>query len=570
MSHSRRVLRLVPLLAPLSLLPGAELTAGQGEGAPSSPPAFEERLEVTLVTTTLFAVDEAGQPVRDLRPEEIEVTVGGKATPLAFLEPPGAAVAAPPARIAGSPGPPPAAASQRHVFLFFDQAFSTARGLDASRRAARELVDRLPAGDWLYLVTFHTQRGFEQELGPVVDAAGRQHLLSRIGELRPNVERVRRVANVVPLPSGKRSGSPAEDAMAELEHMELANYRAEGSSLASALATFAAFLRQLPGSKVVLYFTQGIDSRVYQGGMWSGHRLDRVTGTGRVGAQNDVRLQPLRLELEPALEALADSGALVMFVNPLVGPTAGDQGWAPGVDSVESPNLANDVPTGDTTLAMMTATSGGMLVRDPNLDTLQRRVEGWVGAAYQLGVYLPANSPAASLPLSVAVGRPGVRTWSPRSLQPPRRLADLPPDERAFLAGTLVLQHDPGGVLRNVSTAPLQPLRGRPEQLREGDRTRLRLQPDWPAELLVQGLEVYVVAIEAGPAPRLLALEKRLFTPTPGGVPIEAVVPAREPLLWGVVAFDLTAGSAYLGRFRPDRADRPAPAPGAGEPRPQR
>ena len=89
--------------------------------------------------------------------------------------------------------------ARRHVFLLFDQAFLTARGLDASRRLARQVVPKLPAHDWLYLLRYHSQQGFQQELGPVpATEENKSILLAKTEELKPNVERIRFHADLQP------------------------------------------------------------------------------------------------------------------------------------------------------------------------------------------------------------------------------------------------------------------------------------------------------------------------------------------------------------------------------------
>jgi len=70
-------------------------------------------------------------------------------------------------------------------------------------------------------------------------------------------------------------------------------------------------------------------------------------------------------------------------------------------------------------------------------------------------------------------------------------------------------------------------------------------------------MELFSVVVAPGNPPQLVSLEKRMFSPTPMHDSIEASVAAKPALVWGLVAFDLTTGQIYYGRY-------PMPAAGGG------
>ena len=563
------------LVAGVTAVNGPARLLAQEEAAPA--PAFAEELDVTLVTTSFYVVDAEGRPVRDLRPEEVEVSVAGEPLPLAHFE----ALAAPPAGPGGAaagaaaalPGGGQADAeaaplltggdgSPRHVFLFFDLAFSLPRGVAAARRVAADLVESLPPGDLLYLVTYQTDGGLEQELGPVRSAAQRGELRERIAAIEPDAKRLRRRPDLQPIAQGRRSSGSVEAGYAEVQISELVNYELQGADLAKHLESFAVFLRQLPGPKVLLYFSQGIDSDVYGGAAagvvanphWSNWDVNRLPG--------------LHNRFEPALRALSQTGAMVLFVNPIVGFQPGDRAASLAVDA--DPSAVNDAPTGDGTLQLMSESSGGIVLRDPDPESLRTRLDGLLGGRYELGVYLAATPDAGALAADIRVRRPGTRAWTAKWLQPPRTIRQLAPAERAFLAVQLVVQNDPRLALRNLVAPRLEPLRGIPETAPEGDRLRLRFHPDeWGPDLMLRGLDLYSVVLTPGDPPEIAGLDQRAFIATPGREPVESLAPAGSGLLWGLVAFDLTNGRIYLGRF-PILAPGPAAATPAPAPTPSR
>ena len=307
----------------------------------------------------------------------------------------------------------------------------------------------------------------------------------------------------------------------------------------------------MPGAKVVLYFSQGIDSDVY-GGAAAG------VGASRWAPDWDVNRHPgLHNRFRPALQGLAATGALLFYVNPIVGFEPGDR-VETAVDA--EAHWVNDAPTGDGSLQLMSETSGGMVLRDPNPESLRSRLDGWMDGRYELGVYLAAAPDGGALAADIRVKRPGARAWTAKWLQPPRSLRQLAPAERAFLAVQLVLQDDPRATLANLSVEQLAPLRGVPGSTREGEKLRLRFEPStWTDDELLRGLELYSVALAPGDPPQLSRLEQRFYTPTPAREPVEWLVTAAPELLWGLVAFDLTNGKIYLGRF-PLAAGAAAPA----------
>src|SRR6185295_14059732 len=182
-----------------------------GEERP--PSAGGTKIDVELKIIPFFAVDAEGRPVFDLRREEVELRVDGApvaiqgfdryATSDAANEPPREGIA-PAAPVAG-----------RHVFLLFDVAFSSPHGLLASAEVAREYVGQLRAADRLYLLLHDRRSGLKQVLGPVAaDEKGKEKVLKRIRDLRPDVQGLETRADLALPPSitgtGGKKGIPAD------------------------------------------------------------------------------------------------------------------------------------------------------------------------------------------------------------------------------------------------------------------------------------------------------------------------------------------------------------------------
>ena len=149
----------------VSTLPGAAQGA-PGPQAPSArPPSFQGEVNVALATLAVRVLDPSGQPVPGLKPEDFRVRVGETEIPIAAVDwagedPATAAAPAAPASSGRPAGPAPEAdaapRASRLMVLFVQADFQSARarGQLSMRPFTREILDRLPAGDPVAVVSF--------------------------------------------------------------------------------------------------------------------------------------------------------------------------------------------------------------------------------------------------------------------------------------------------------------------------------------------------------------------------------------------------------------------------------
>ncbi len=503
------------------------------------PERYTETVEVELLTVPFYAVDAHEDPVFDLEAREIELWVDGRRVELAAFDRYGAPVA--PQRIEGSDAAierllPPT--TRRHVLMLFDLAFSTPRGVQNSRRAAERLLARLPDTDWVYLLTYDSQRGFEQKLGPVpADDSGRARVLELVGELRPNVERLRVRADLPTIPEGSGKNAQAldnvYDAYIESHGMEQTLYATEARAQAEALQVFATFVRQLHGPKLLLYFSQGIDTGIYN-----------------EGVQFRDRHAPVRGYYEAALRALSQSGAMPLFVNTDLLTDAGIEEGTEFDIAGDANAYLNSISRGETTLQQMAEVSGGKVIAHVNTDLLTDRVVDWTAAYYELGYY--PSSPGAAESLELRVNRPGVTVWTPKGGPGRRPFEELTVQERRFLITDLVFRGPQGEARRTLLEPRFLRLEGQFAANVTGGQRKLRFEPVWPRETLAKSLELYSVVIEVSPGatqPKLLKLDRSLHAPVAAGPTLTADAPAGSSIVWGVVGVEAATGSLYVRRI---------------------
>lgn len=540
------------LLAALALLVA---TTAPADEPPA--PSFAESVDVELVTVPFYAVDAEGQPVFDLKPHEIDLRMEGRSVALDSFDRYGADS---PSRLerSGLPGAGTEAQGEeagrllpssrpRHVFLLFDQAFLTARGLDASRRLARDVLPSLPAHDWLYLLRYHTQEGFQQEIGPVrASEENKAVLLARTDELKPNVERVRLQADLQPIARGRREGGNVDAAYVDIHQIERANYRAEASAMCDALDTLAVFLRQVKGPKLVLYFSQGVDSALFEEG-------------------DGDRVSPLRTRYDRTMKALGESGAMMLFLNGVTHTEAGFDESTRFHHEAEA-QLVNNLGRGDSALQEMAEVSGGKVLAHTNLKTLGERLTSWVSAYYEVGYYPPAGLPrTGSSAVEIRVTRPGVEVWAPRWAKARRPFTELTDREKQFVVTDLVLRGPVSDAAREIDSWQLKRLDGQFSS--EAAAGKLAFDLTWPRELRLLLVELYTVVLETGAEPgdfKLLSFGRNAHSPRADSERFEAVVDAQGPVVWGLVVVDPTTGALYLRRYRREPlAMATAQAPGS-------
>ncbi len=528
------------------------LPAAAGESLTDPPPAtaenYSETVEVELVTVPFYAVDRDGAPVYDLRSDEVELLVDGKPQAIDSFDRYGAP--APTTSTPASARPrllPPG--THRHVLMFFDLTFSNPRGLAESKLAAAKLLDRLPESDWLYLLRYNSQAGVEQLEGPVAASqAGRAQIAAKLKTLEPEVGRValREDLPTIQAGSGKNAlaDDSAEDAYRNVHESTQAQYAAEARHQAGALELLATFVRQLQGPKLLLFYSQGIDSGLYN-----------------QGSEIHGRTAALRGAFEPALKALAASGAMPIFVNAYALTDASiEEGTEFAIDG-EANSYLRTVSRGESTLQQMAEVSGGIVLAHTNTSALSERLVDWTSAYYEVGYY--PDRALLSAASELRIKRPGVSLWTPKGTLARRSYQDLSDRERQFLAVDLVLRGGRAGAARDLLDPRFLRLEGSFERAQGEAAGKVRFTPAWPGDTRMKALDVYSVVLDLGAEARtahLRKLNRFAYSPTGRDPGFEVQLPQGDHLVWGIVAVEPGSGTVLLRRIDL----QPAPTPQGG------
>jgi VWFA-related protein len=521
------------VLAFAAALALASVASGQ---APAPPPRINagETVNVEVKIVPFYAVDAQGNPVYDLRQDEIELRVGGARVPVESFD----RYVIQSGR-AGAEASPLTPTPSRTVFFLFDQTFSSSAGFNTDKRLAARMVRSWPGGDRLFLMVHGTGAGIERKLGPVPpDAEGKKELLAAIEALQPEARRLELQEDTTAdygaaagkASRGKFSGAAPADQRAAVDDGIQGSVRNEyhgiARGFAGALGDFASELRRISGPKLLVLFSQGMDSGLYFQGS-SGYKVGSDEGV----EVDSRRAPPLVDRFRQPLAALAESGTALLFVNT-------DRGQEPDADAV---------------LRHMAQTTGGLYVEGRDPQSLEKRIAGSTTAYYEASFH-----PAASLlqrdsaAVEVTVRRPGVRVWAPAAVRTRESYQALSALEKQRMVIDLLS----GGPAAQRAHSPVrlsvQTLEGRVIGQAASGHPGLRFEAAWPADLATRKLDVYNVLFAPpaeGKKGKILRFDRREAVASAGRAAFETALEGEGSLVWGIVAVDPETQRTWLCRL---------------------
>lgn len=525
-----------------ALVGGIAVSGAFGQAPPPSPPRIDagEMVNVEVKIVPFYAVDSQGKPVTDLKPDEVEIRVGG--APVAIESFDRYVVGG---KASGRRTAAPAPIPSRSVFLLFDAAFSSPSGFNTDKRLAARMLESWPAGDRLTLIVHGTRAGLEKRLGPVLaDEAGKRELLAAVEALQPEIRRVGTQANPAADfgPNGERAGRagsvvggvglPQEQIHAAWDGLQggaRGEYAGVARSFAASLGALAAQLQRVPGPKLLLVFSQGMDNELYFDGD-SGVKV----GTTEATLVDTRRMAPLLNQFQGPMAALADSGALPMFVNTDRSAGIGDPGAV---------------------LGHMAKSSGGLLFEGRDPAEIEARLEGSTSAYYEAG-FRPAGAMATAsrARVEVAVRRPGVRAWAPSSLKMWEPYRELSAEEKRQMAIDLVAGGPEAQGAHTAVRLKFQNLGGKVIGQAASGARRLKFEPNWPAGLAARKLDLYNVMLSPPGKEKkgqILAFEQREGAAAAERGVLETTLEGEGgERIWGILAVDPETEQAWVRRLR--------------------
>jgi len=376
-------------IAALILASGAHAQSAQ-----SAPPGakFSGETTVTVVEVPVQVVLK-GEPVRGLKASDFTVYDEGEARPVQFFDvvdlEEGTVESSREASPVEGPAPPVPTAARRHFLLFFDLDFTPVQFIAEAQKAALHLVrEELKPTDLVGVAFFHGRSGYSSVIGFTSDrtevvralealgclvspddaegcdqeaAAGQLRRRGKdplgldyegwnvsVGELGQSVAARRSLADQTLDWSVKGGGGRGGDGVTETIQ-DMANFAKEDmrqergtqvSALISALHSLARQTAFIEGSKYLMLFTMGFNSRVYtdEGQSWLATEIEKALEdfrrsgwsiqsieTGAVGAGPDRRFRREALGMlaeETGGELISNSADLASSVGKVLERTS--------------------------------------------------------------------------------------------------------------------------------------------------------------------------------------------------------------------------------------------------------
>lgn len=277
MPRARKVRRI--LFAAVTAALSVTTTEARRQDA-QRPPVF--RSAVALATLDVSVVDGRDNPVPDLKPDDVIVTVNGRPRNVRVVSPLGIGSTKVPARVARTREAvsnedtilETGGAPRVIVFLFDDFSFSGLEGRALAEAAAR-FVDRLPAGDLMAALTLS---GTGVRVGPTKDRTGVQNALRRfigrrsefdVSLMNVNVAVVEALsiadgdeALLSEVQERECADDPSRGGCFQIVHLAALRLAAEtkqrsADQMAGLLSLLGA-LKDAPGGSQLVYLTRGI------------------------------------------------------------------------------------------------------------------------------------------------------------------------------------------------------------------------------------------------------------------------------------------------------------------------
>ena len=502
--------------------------------AEDQPPRVHgEKVDVELKIVPFYAVDAEGRPVFDLRRDEVELKVGGAPVAIEAFDrysTTGAASESP----RKENTPPPAAA--RHVFFLVDVAFSSPRGLLGSSQVVKGYLEQLPATDRLYLLVNDRRTGLQEVLGPLAaDAKGKEQVLERIHRLRPDIQGLQTNVELPPSIKGAARGPVPSDQDSATRDAARANSRTQYEGVARAFAgsleLLAAELRRLPGPKLLITFSQGFNPDLY----FNGESIGLQTGSAAHHVDSR-QFSALESHFRKPLQALADSGAMSLFVN------------------VDHMMVVAGRDT-DSALRHIASSAGGLYVEGMSPQVVEARMASSTAAYYEAG-FVPAGSllEAGRAGVEVVVHRPGVRVWAASAVRTRESYASLSEYEKRLLMIDVVQ----GGPEAQRSRSPVRlDLRdlaghGRVQGHAQTKQILVRFEADWPADLAGKKVDLYTVVLSQprrGAGIEVLQYDQKERASIADLRALETAIEGHDAFVWGVVAVEPGTERAWFRRL---------------------
>lgn len=340
---------------------------------------LEYEVSVSAQLIPVFAVDDHGEPVYDLKQEELRLFINGNPGKILYfnafqLETEEQDESSPDAA-SNQAGQPDAAAVPHHperlIFIILDGMISNFNKLDASRMLAKEIIRKAPPGDAFLIMETSGTKGFQHIIGPEKDKEKLYRMLSNRKNAKSGMSvRSSSIIEMARQPLGRGGGAEAEQsilfslAVNEQKRAE-ERYQRQLSSFSTGMSRLKHALKSTNLPKNLYLLAPGVNT----------------AGLG------NMPVTALR-NLEEAAKSVNYGGSLFYLVNPIPRKKEGKD-WGKS-------------------LRFMADVAGGKYISGSSFEDIASKVTKSTSAYYELA-FSNTVKPGKRSRIQLTCTRPGVR-----------------------------------------------------------------------------------------------------------------------------------------------------------------
>lgn len=423
MTQTKSTVMLFTLVSLLVLL----MVPGYGLQAQANHQPLEYEVSVRALLLPIFAVDADGNPVFDLKKEEIEFFVNGKPFKIAAFTAFTAEGQAGETGLTGETAKTPEAVKARKSparinFIILDALSNTHKGVKRGKEIASGIVKKSPAQDAFVVLHAHPRLGFDYIIGPETN---KEKLLTAINNISKGAgspywlrvgrkPRPRRTRDGGGFTAGNVGRTEFRQAIFTARQNEM---DAEAKKYTKKLERFAYSLDQL---KYVLK-TVMQPKTIYL-----------VSGGAPEGALGTDLIQYYGF-LGKAAKSINHGGGLLYLVNPI-------KPYKVGMGK---------------SLKYMADQSGGRYFAGSNMDLVVEKVKKNTSAYYELA-FMPGSQTGDAMKITMKCKRKGVVLNTVRSAERGKRYINMPDTQRELFALSVVMDGSWSRILGRVGKTKIK------------------------------------------------------------------------------------------------------------------
>ena len=361
----------------------------------------QEKLEydvsVSAQTVPVFAVNKKGQPVFDLKKEDIQFYVGGKAVDFQLFS----------YRFNGDPDQQQEAPVEiqspdkpRTIFVLVDTVFNDHLGLKRSKRILKQLIQKNFPNDIFVIVENTFSKGLKFVVGPEKD---RSVLLDRIdNKLRS-------------IPDNPSASPTSEGFVASFSvHEQKLRYQQMMRNWNRVLFQFKHLLKVVRGTKMVFLLSSGVPEFAFRQKAWTPLRPGsrRVTNPHVSSAHTGY--------IKPFAQAI-NAGGSVLYTVSTAHPSTSPTGEQPGDMSMQF--LANE--------------SGGKFFKGSDPNIISQDIRSTTAAYYEIA-FMTKAAPGAKQKIKIRSKRPGISFHNVKITEKGKQYAHFSEIEKKLFAYNVI------------------------------------------------------------------------------------------------------------------------------------